>query len=164
MSPLSPASNAQAGLGARGQQLLGKVSQLLLSPPGSPCSLPEGRGLALSLRAAAQGRCAVDIKGSALLPASVLAYRGLNEPHGMPGKSAKGLPALPGGSERFTLQAEGLQPELCAVEDNEAVGLVWSETRILLVPVKIARILSRPNLFDFTNVHYETKGESSVKS
>lgn len=37
----------------------------------------------------------------------------------------------------FTLQAEGLQPELCAIEDHEAMGLVWSEARILLVPVKI---------------------------
>lgn len=78
----------------------------------------------------------------------------------MPGKSAKGLPALPRGfTQCFTLQAEGLQPELCAIEDNEAVRLVRSETWILLVPVKIARILSWANLFDFTNVHYETKGK-----
>lgn len=37
----------------------------------------------------------------------------------------------------FTLQAEGLEPEFCAIEDNEAVRLVQSETWILLVPVKV---------------------------
>lgn len=45
--------------------------------------------------------------------------------------------AQPRGHERFTLQAEGLQPEFCAIEDNEAMRLVRSETRILLVPVKV---------------------------
>lgn len=61
--------------------------------------------------------------------------------------------AQPQGHESSTLQAEGLQPEFCAIEDNEAVRVVWSETRILLVPVKIAGVLSWTNLFDFTNVH-----------
>lgn len=45
--------------------------------------------------------------------------------------------AQPWGHECFTLQAEGLQPEFCAIEDNEAVRLVQSETWILLVPVKV---------------------------
>lgn len=58
-----------------------------------------------------------------------------------------------GSAPPITLQAEGLQPELCAIEDHEAVGLVGSEVRILLVPVKVTGILSRTNLFDFTNIH-----------
>lgn len=45
--------------------------------------------------------------------------------------------AQPRGHECFTLQAEGLQPEFSAIEDNKAVGLVRSETWILLVPVKV---------------------------
>lgn len=61
--------------------------------------------------------------------------------------------AQPRGHEGSTLQAEGLQPEFCAIEDNEAVRVVWSEAWILLVPVKVSRVLPWSNLFDFTNVH-----------
>lgn len=62
-------------------------------------------------------------------------------------------PGTAPGHECFTLQAEGLQPELCAIEDNKAVRVVWSETRILLVPVKVTRVPSWTDLFDFTNIH-----------
>lgn len=61
--------------------------------------------------------------------------------------------AQPQGHKSFTLQAEGLQPEFCAVEHHEAVGVLWSETRILLVPVKVTRVPAWANLFDFTNIH-----------
>lgn len=59
------------------------------------------------------------------------------------------------GQEKFTLQAEGLQPEFCAVEDNEAVRVVRSETRILLVAVKITGVPAWTDLFDLTNIHYK---------
>lgn len=64
-------------------------------PPRLPLQPPRGQGagsvpLDCSTRQMCHGH-----QGSARLPASALAYRGLNEPHGMPGKSAMGLPALP---------------------------------------------------------------------
>lgn len=61
--------------------------------------------------------------------------------------------AQPQGHGSLTLQAEGLQSEFCAIEDDKAVGVVGAETRILLVPVKVTGILPWTNLLDFTDIH-----------
>jgi len=53
----------------------------------------------------------------------------------------------------FTCQAERLEAELGAVQDDEAVRRLQPRRRVLRVALEVTRLLSRADLFDLTDVN-----------
>lgn len=55
-----------------------------------------------------------------------------------------------------TCQAEGLESELCAIEDDEAVVVIQSG-RVLHIALKVARLQPWPDLFDLPDINCKEK-------
>lgn len=53
-----------------------------------------------------------------------------------------------------TCQTEGFEAELGAIQDDKAMSLVQTCSRVLQIALKVPRLLSRSDLLDLSNVNW----------